>query len=139
MSFFYGMSSHVHAAAAMSEAADASKGARAARTDTRQLADQLERALLACEGMWTLVRDKLGLSDDELVARINEIDLSDGRLDGKVRKTAVACPKCSRTISPQCWSNGGYRSAGLKRTTHKDRIERYIRCVSSGGRSVDMG
>ena len=101
MSLFYGLSGNVFAAAAISEASDASKDARAARTDARRLADQLERTLLACEGMWTLVRDKLGLTDEELVARINEIDLSDGRLDGKVRKTAVACPKCNRTISPR--------------------------------------
>jgi hypothetical protein len=101
MSTFYALSSLYTAAAAMSEASDASKESRAKRTDARQLADQLERTLLACEGMWTLVRDKLGLTDEDLVARINEIDLSDGRLDGKVRKTAVACPKCNRTISPR--------------------------------------
>ena len=48
---------------------------------------------------------KFGVTDIELVERINDIDLSDGRLDGKVRKTTVACPKCNRTISqrfPQC-------------------------------------
>jgi len=63
--------------------------------------DRLDRALLACEAMWTLLRDKLGVTDQELIERINDIDLSDGKLDGKVRKTPVACPKCRRTIAPR--------------------------------------
>ena len=86
-------------------AADASRSAGAARRDAREVEDRLDRALLACEAMWSILRDKLGVTDLELIERINDIDLSDGRLDGKVRKTAVACPKCNRTISqrfPKC-------------------------------------
>jgi len=52
-----------------------------------------------------LLRDKLGVTDVELLDRINELDLSDGKLDGKFRKTPVSCPKCKRTIarrSKQC-------------------------------------
>ena len=107
MSMFWAMSAH-HAARAIageSAAADASKAARAARTDAREVEERLDRTLLACEAMWSILRDKLGVTDVELVERINDIDLSDGRLDGKVRKTAVACPKCNRTISqrfPKC-------------------------------------
>jgi hypothetical protein len=55
--------------------------------------------------MWSLVREKLSLTDEDIVRRMNEIDLSDGRQDGKVQKSAVACPSCSRTISrrfPNC-------------------------------------
>ena len=76
---------------------------KAGRIDA--LEDRLESALLVCEAMWSLLRDKVGVTDEDLVQRINDIDLSDGTLDGKVRKTPVSCPKCSRTIArrmPQC-------------------------------------
>ncbi len=66
---------------------------------------RVDRMILTCEAMWSLLREKLGLSDDELVQRMNDLDLSDGKLDGKVRKGAVSCPKCGRTISrrlPKC-------------------------------------
>ena len=73
--------------------------ARSADMHAREAEERLDRAMLACEAMWTLLRDKLGLTDLQLIERINEIDLSDGKLDGKVRKSAVACPKCKRTIA----------------------------------------
>jgi len=100
MSVFLGMAAGYAAGAAAAEARTAGSSREAERVEER-----LERALLACEGMWTLMKEKLGVSDIELIEKINEIDLSDGRLDGKVRKTAVACPKCNRTISarfPKC-------------------------------------
>ena len=70
-----------------------------------ELEARFERALLMCEAMWTILRDKLGVTDLELLQRINDLDLSDGQLDGKVRKGAVACPQCGRTIArrlPKC-------------------------------------
>ncbi len=66
---------------------------------------RLERALLTMEAIWSLLRDRFGTSDDELVGRIVEIDLSDGILDGKVRKPALDCHACKRKIPrrfPRC-------------------------------------
>ena len=80
-------------------AAEAKGTARRVGGNVKVLEDRFERMLLASEAMWTLMRDKLGVTDTELVQRINDIDLSDGRLDGKVRKTAVSCPSCGRTIA----------------------------------------
>jgi len=81
------------------EAASANSAARQARRNTESVEDKLDRALMACEAMWSPLRDKLGVTDLELLDRINEIDLSDGELDGKVRRTPVTCPKCKRTIA----------------------------------------
>lgn len=81
------------------------QSARSLSQRVEELEARLSRSLLACEAMWTLLRDKLGVSEEEFLERINEIDLSDGKLDGKVRRTAVACPQCKRTISrrfPHC-------------------------------------
>ena len=86
-------------------AAEAVGEARRARTATEGLDARLERMTLAFEAMWTLVREKLQATDEDLAARMNDLDLSDGKLDGKVRKGAVSCPKCGRTISrrlPKC-------------------------------------
>jgi len=41
------------------------------------------------------------VSDDELVQRITESDLSDGQLDGKVRRPPATCGGCGRTVSPR--------------------------------------
>ena len=72
--------------------ADAAKQA-ADRVDMR-----LERALLTMEAMWSLLSERLGVTDDELQERIVEIDLTDGVLDGKVRRPAAECPACNRRV-----------------------------------------
>ncbi len=71
-------------------------GRRRVGTDVHDLELRLDKAMLACEAMWTIMRDKFGLDDAQLAERINDIDLTDGKLDGKVRKPAVTCPKCGK-------------------------------------------
>jgi len=86
-------------------AAAAESAAGSASRKVNELAARCDQLVMVCEAMWTLLRDKLGVTDEELVTRVNDIDLSDGKLDGKVRKTAVSCPKCNRTIArrfPKC-------------------------------------
>lgn len=104
MSFFW--AARVGASfAAASDAAEAKGDAKKAQRSATEIEAKLDRSLLACEAMWTLLRDKLGMTDVDLLKRINEIDLSDGKLDGKVRRSAVGCPSCGRTIArrfPKC-------------------------------------
>ena len=64
-----------------------------------ELESRCDKALLVCEALWTIMRDKMGVSEQELVDRVNEIDLSDGQLDGKVRRVSGLCPNCNRTVS----------------------------------------
>ncbi len=87
------------------EVARAASDARGAKSDAAATSARVDRALLACEAMWSLMREKLELTDEDLICRMNEIDLGDGKLDGKVQKVAFACPSCGRTISrrlPKC-------------------------------------
>ena len=83
---------------------------RAARADTsitelqvalRAMDDRLDRLSLMSAAMWSLLQQTSGLSDDELLKKIEMIDLSDGRLDGKVRKKASRCLQCQRAMSPR--------------------------------------
>ncbi len=97
----YGMSSmaaHISAGEARSKASDAKAG-------VEELSARLDRAVMACEAMWTFVHEKLGVTEEEFVERINEIDMSDGQLDGKVRRPPNACPGCGRAVAsrfPKC-------------------------------------
>jgi len=79
--------------------------ARSNETKTREMSMQIERLSLACEALWTLLHDKLGVTEEEFLNRINDLDLADGELDGKRRQTPVSCPQCNRTIArrfPNC-------------------------------------
>ena len=46
--------------------------------------------------MWELLSERLGVTDEELIARIREIDFRDGKLDGRVTKGLAECPQCNR-------------------------------------------
>jgi hypothetical protein len=68
-----------------------------AKETANQVDARVDRALLTMEAMWTLLRDKLGLTDDQLADKVVELDLQDGQIDGKVRRPPLQCPTCHRT------------------------------------------
>lgn len=96
---FYGLSSNAESVSGAMDRVDVRSTARKAQTKVQELEDRLSRAMLACEAMWTLARDKLGLTEEMLMERITEIDLSDGKLDGKVVRQVSPCPHCKRPNS----------------------------------------
>ena len=55
---------------------------------------QVEQLVLICRAMWTLIQEETNLTDEDLLARITELDVKDGALDGRYAKPPVACPKC---------------------------------------------
>lgn len=73
-----------------------SAAADRAANQARRVEDQLDRAMLTMQAMWTLLSEKLGATEEELRERVVELDLSDGILDGKVRRPPYECPACER-------------------------------------------
>ena len=68
--------------------------------DVDRLERHVERLSLACQAMWELLRDNTSLSDQELDAKILEIDARDCQVDGKIGTQQLDCPSCgSKTNS----------------------------------------
>ena len=66
----------------------------------RQLEHDVERLLMITEAMWGFLKEQHGFSDEKLIQRVMEIDLEDGRLDGRVKKTApMQCSSCERAVA----------------------------------------
>ena len=59
-----------------------------------------ERLYLVVQAMWDLLKDKAGLTDADLDAKVQEIDMRDGRLDGldSTQTDPLKCSQCGRTI-----------------------------------------
>ena len=91
-------------------ASEARSTAREAKDEIEQLRDDVERLLLISEALWRIVREKLNCTDAELVQRIQDIDLEDGKLDGrKAASPARECPHCQRKLikhQPLCFYCG---------------------------------
>lgn len=82
---------------------DATARAKSRNNTTRlhDLEDQIDRLLLINRAMWELVRDKNGFTEDELFSKVAEIDLRDGKMDGKLSKDRKKCSSCGRTLNPK--------------------------------------
>lgn len=58
-------------------------------TAISEVNNQLETLVLANQAMWELLSEKAGLTETDLINKMNEVDLRDGKLDGKIEKTVV--------------------------------------------------
>ena len=68
------------------------------RTQNEFIQCDVEKLFMITEALWTILKEKHGCTDAELVRRVQEIDLRDGKLDGKVAKVKPDCPKCGRKL-----------------------------------------
>lgn len=65
------------------------------------LASRIDHLSLVCRAMWEILRDSHGVSEDMLLTKVREIDLRDGKLDGKYLKEVRKCTKCQRVMNPR--------------------------------------
>jgi ribosomal protein S27AE len=92
---------------------DAKKDARAKKVTIEELnriEGRLDKLVLANAAMWSLLKDKAGLTEEDLLNRMQEIDLADGVADEKMTRTARECKNCGRMISKRhttCMYCGG--------------------------------
>ena len=82
------------------KAREAASRAASSVSRTENEVAELERVIdslaLACQAMWELVREQGNLTDEVLLKRMQEVDLRDGKRDGRIGANASTCPACSR-------------------------------------------
>jgi hypothetical protein len=54
---------------------------------------------LACQALWEIVRTQTDLTDSALLKRMREIDVRDGKLDGRISPRVASCSRCGRKSS----------------------------------------
>ena len=73
------------------------------REKNRALENKFDRLQLAFNALWELIRDATRLTAADLEAKMREIDLRDGKADGKITDLPVRCPACKRVSSTKHW------------------------------------
>ena len=105
-------------AAADSAVSSATNAVQSAKQEIDELERRLDKLTLVNMALWELLQQKLGVAEQELVAKIEAIDLRDGKLDGKLGGAAVSdCPGCGRVFNARhlrCLYCGAQRRAELK-------------------------
>lgn len=59
---------------------------------------ELNKLTLVCQAMWSLLEEQTNLTEKDLLDRVTELDLKDGKLDGKYTTPPIDCPKCGAKI-----------------------------------------
>ncbi len=99
--FPYFLGGYSTSMAAVGAASEAGAQARTVSQRVDELEDRIDRLLLVATALWSLVRETSGLSEEQLLERVKEIDLSDGSLDGKSKVAPVPCESCGRLYAPR--------------------------------------
>jgi ethanolamine ammonia-lyase large subunit len=60
---------------------------------------RIDKMAIIMHSMWSLIEENTNLTEEDLRKRVIEIDMTDGKLDGKVRKKPIKCKKCGSGIS----------------------------------------
>jgi hypothetical protein len=59
----------------------------------------VEKLFMITEALWNILKEKHGYADEDLLQMVQDIDLRDGQLDGKVaRQPNPPCSNCGRTL-----------------------------------------
>ncbi len=92
------MAMHGDSETARRSAAEASTEAASAKREVGQLEDELARLRLVTAAVWELVRERAKLTENDLLAKVAEIDGRDGVIDGKLVRPVRKCGQCGRTM-----------------------------------------
>jgi hypothetical protein len=63
------------------------------------LNERIDELALVLRGMWALLEEQ-GFTNDRLLAKLEELDHSDGTPDGRVKKEPSTCPACEAKVPP---------------------------------------
>jgi len=67
----------------------------------QQLEERVDKLVIICTAMWSLIQDKTKLTEKDLIDRVEAIDAADNVVDGKVTRGVLRCHACNRAMSPR--------------------------------------
>jgi len=97
--FFWNLQQENRIAEAKAQASHARDDLSHYKRRIDELEFSLNRVTLASQAVWEILRARLEISQEELLAKINEIDLRDGVQDGRITPYVTNCPKCNRVVN----------------------------------------
>ncbi|MBU1239194.1 hypothetical protein KKF84_07185 [Myxococcota bacterium] len=63
------------------------------------LEQRVDKLVLTNLALWEILKGSMGITEELLLSKIREIDLRDGKLDGKISRELLHCPMCGRVMS----------------------------------------
>ncbi len=70
----------------------------AMKADLRQFEERMNKLVLICKATFELLAEATGVTEQQLAERILEIDLRDGKADGRMTPEQKRCPDCGAAV-----------------------------------------
>jgi len=67
----------------------------------RSVGKATRRGGLVTQALWEIIAETNHLDEKLLIKKVNEVDLRDGKLDGKLKRVVKKCASCGRTLHRQ--------------------------------------
>ncbi|MGA7098461.1 MAG: hypothetical protein WB245_12930 [Acidimicrobiia bacterium] len=94
----YGMGQRTASRAAMLARSAAAADGTIHTNRIEDLNERIDRMLMIVRGMWALMEEQ-GLTADQLIAKMNELDTKDGEVDGLMRPQPRDCRSCGSKVA----------------------------------------
>jgi len=75
---------------------DSANNAERLHKEVQRLEARMDRLSIITQALWELINEKTSLTESDIEAKITDIDIRDGRKDGKITGRPTSCPKCAR-------------------------------------------
>mgnify|MGYP001765826062 CR=1 FL=1 len=70
-----------------------------AGADMKEMHKTMDKLLMITQALWEIIAESRDLSDEYIVAKVREIDMRDGVLDGRVKRPVRICTSCGKVLS----------------------------------------
>lgn len=97
---FWNLSQQQQIAGVASDTFRANQFAKDTSARVTELEHAVDRLTLINRALWEIIQEYHPVDNDSLIAKITEIDLRDGHLDGKLtRHSVLTCEQCGNKLS----------------------------------------
>jgi len=79
----------------------ATRAKSVAEQSSREMQHRVDALVLANAAMWSIMSEKLGVTEAQLIQRMRDLDAADGRIDGRAGPSKSSCKACRREVVPR--------------------------------------
>lgn len=69
-----------------------------ARSQNDDLERRLDFLCMANMAMWEIIKENTSLTEEHLIEKMQDLDIADGSMDGKIERPLRRCSKCERVL-----------------------------------------
>jgi hypothetical protein len=67
-------------------------------SDIKKIHKAVDKLIIITQALWEIIAESHGLSEEYIAAKVREIDMRDGAIDGRVKRPIRVCASCGKVL-----------------------------------------